>query len=369
MKEINEILNTSLSERIARHRSYIYCLSIPRVSSLKFHNHEKNAGYFLSISTPHQLAHFFKCHLTDFQEIINKPLYSSHLIDKKRGGKRQIHAPSHQLKSIQKRLNYFLQGYYLCLKPQEVFGFVVNPGSQGKKCNIKENALPHIGRKHLLNLDLKDFFPSISASAVKALFQSSYFRFDGQLATALALLTTYQGKLPIGTPTSPVISNFICLKMDAALKYFCEERQINFTRYADDLSFSSNEPFSDDLIQELIQLISSHGFEVNPKKLRLKSSNRKQTVTGLTVNNKVNIDRKLLKKIRAMSHDLSVNGLASAAQKHFKLAAPADTRQQERFLNKLSGYVNFMGQIRGTNDEMYMKIKNEMGGGRVGVKL
>jgi RNA-directed DNA polymerase len=296
-------------------------------------------------------------------------LYSSHLIDKKRGGKRQIHAPSHQLKSIQKRLNYFLQGYYLCLKPQEVFGFVVNPESQGKKCNIKENAFPHIGRKHLLNLDLKDFFPSISASAVKALFQSSYFRFDGQLATALALLTTYQGKLPIGTPTSPVISNFICLKMDAALKYFCEERQINFTRYADDLSFSSNESFSDDLIQELIQLISSHGFEVNPKKLRLKSSNRKQTVTGLTVNNKVNIDRKLLKKIRAMSHDLSVNGLASAAQKHFKLAAPADTRQQERFLNKLSGYVNFMGQIRGTNDEMYMKIKNEMGGGRVGVKL
>ena len=70
-----------------------------------------------------------------------------------------------------------------------------------------------------------------------------------------------------------------------------------------------------------------------------------------------------------MSHDLSVNGLASAAQKHFKLATPADTRQQERFLNKLSGYVNFMGQIRGTNDEMYMKIKNEMGGGRLGVQL
>jgi RNA-directed DNA polymerase len=75
------------------------------------------------------------------------------------------------------------------------------------------------------------------------------------LATALTLLTTYEGKRPTGRPTSPVISNFICLKMDEALKSFCETHRINFTRYADDLSFSFNQLFSQDLIDRLIELI------------------------------------------------------------------------------------------------------------------
>jgi RNA-directed DNA polymerase len=361
MSEIIEILNASLSDRIALHQNYRNCLSRPLFAFAKFPNHEKNAGFFLSISTPHQLCHFFKRPLSEFQEIINNPKYSDLVIKKKRGRKRQIHVPSNELKAIQKRLNFFLQAYYLCIKPEEVFGFVINPDYQEKQCNIKENALPHVGQKHLLNLDLKDFFSSISASAVKALFKSNYFKFEDQLATALTLLTTYEGKLPTGTPTSPVISNFICLKMDEALKSFSETHRINFTRYADDLSFSSNQPFSQDLIDRLIELISSHGFEVNPKKLRLKSSFRKQMVTGLTVNTKVNVDRKILKKVRAMAHDLSVNGIEHAASKHFNLSVPADTKAQEKFMNKLSGYVNFIGQIRGKDDKTYMKIKTDMG--------
>src|SRR5690606_17442000 len=202
---------------------------------------------------------------------------------------------------------YFLQAYYLCIKPTAVFGFVINPHYLGHACHIAENAKMHTDKKHVLNIDLKDFFPNISASRVQSVFKSSYFNFDAPMATALTLLTTYQGKLPTGAPTSPVLSNFVCLKLDADLKNFCETKALQFTRYADDLTFSSHHQISTDTVLDLINLIKKNGFEINDKKLRLQSSNRKQVVTGLTVNQKVNVDRKLLKKVRAMLHDLATN--------------------------------------------------------------
>ncbi len=291
------------------------------------------------------------------EEIINNPVYKHYTIRKKKGGERQIYSPEKKLKAIQRRLNYFLQAYYLWKKPDEVFGFVVNPHYLGNYCNIAENAKPHTCKKHLLNIDLKDFFPSISASRVKSIFTSYYFNFSEQIATALTLLTTYEGKLPIGTPTSPVISNFVYFQLDADLKSFCETNGLQFTRYADDLTFSSDTLISNDVVLDIINLIKKNGFEINKKKLRLKSSNRKQTVTGLTVNERVNVDRKLLKKIRAMLHDFTTNGIDIAAKRHFNLNGEIDTKHRSKFINRLEGYINFVGQVRGKNDTVYTKLK------------
>lgn len=129
-----------------------------------------------------------------------------------------IHAPAKELKRVQKRINYFLQSYYLWIKPDAVYGFVINPNYYDKRCNIVENARNHVGKKHLLNLDLLDFFPGITARRVKELFLSEYFQFSDRLAIALALLVTFRGRLPAGAPTSPVVSNFICIEMDNELQ-------------------------------------------------------------------------------------------------------------------------------------------------------
>lgn len=343
--------------------------------------HELNALFIHTIETPAELCRFLKTSFFELEELINNPVYKHYAIKKKRGGNRQIYSPEKKLKAIQRRLNYFLQAYYLCIKPNEVFGFVVNPHYLGNYCNIAENAKPHTGKKHLLNIDLKDFFPSISASRVKSVFTSSCFNFSEQIATALILLTTYEGKLPIGTPTSPVISNFVCIELDAALKEFCrkinnitfepnnkpirkgkqfvlfETYNLTYSRYADDLTFSSDLPISNDMLLDIISIIQQHGFEINEKKLRLKSSNRKQTVTGLTVNEKVNVDRKLLKKIRAMLHDFTTNGIDIATKRHFNLNGEIDTKQRGKFINRLEGYINFVGQVRGKNDTVYTKLK------------
>jgi RNA-directed DNA polymerase len=322
-----------------------------------FHKHELNAMVLLNNEKPVALSQFLKCSFRNLEVLINQPAYKYYTIAKKKGGTRDIFEPEENLKRIQKRLNYYLQAYYLCIKPKEVHGFVVNPHYMGTYYNIVGNAKVHTQKKVVLNIDLKDFFPSISAKRVKDLFASSYFNFNDQIANALALLSTYQGKLPIGAPTSPVISNFVCLSLDHDLSAFCKVHKLAFSRYADDLTFSSDIPISTDQILDIINIIKKNQFKINEKKLRLKTNNRKQIVTGLTVNEKVNVDRKLLKKIRAMLHDLTRNGIDSATKNHFNLKSAVETEHRAKFIQRLQGYINFVGLVRGKNDALYLRSK------------
>lgn len=317
-----------------------------------------NALAFLSIETDLQLSAFFKCSLQELETIINEPAYLEYEIAKKRGGKRAICAPDSKLKAIQKKLNYYLQAYYLLIKPSTSQGFVIHPKNDDRVHNIIENAKFHTNKKQVLNIDLKDFFTSISAARVYKMFRSSVFNFNENIATALALLVTYQKKLPTGAPTSPVISNFICLELDKKLEAFALENNLTYSRYADDLTFScSDENIGSDTILDIINIIHENGFRINEKKLRTQSRHSKQTVTGLIVNEKVNVDRKLLKKIRAMLHDITTNGWETATANHFKLASKSDALHfLEKFLNRLKGYIQFVGQVRGKNDPMFLKF-------------
>ncbi|MDR0748405.1 MAG: reverse transcriptase family protein [Tannerellaceae bacterium] len=336
-------------------------LPFPHKQNTPLRRYERNALHLLSLKTPMNLCRFLAMPIYRIEKIINSPEYKHHIIKKKRGGGRHISEPLGQLKKIQKRLNYFLQAYYLCIKPEEVHGFVINPLPSGKThCNIVTNAGVHTGRKHLLNIDLKDFFPAIPARRIKELFTSPVFNFSEQMAIAFTLLVTCEAKLPAGAPTSPVLSNFVCLGLDAALRLFCREHHLRFTRYADDLTFSSDEFISEGTILEIKELIRRNGFETNEKKVRLESSHHKQTVTGITVNEKVNVDRKRLKKIRAMLHDSTKNGIEAAAQRHFNLTNPPGEGEQLRFIHRLNGYINFVGQVRGKNDPLYRRMDCEL---------
>ncbi|MFZ4798539.1 MAG: reverse transcriptase family protein [Bacteroidia bacterium] len=353
VEEILTIAQTNKSKIIQYFYGSSYYLS-KALENLK--KHELNALFLLTIDTPAELCRFLKTPFFELEEIINNPTYKHYNIKKKKGGEREIFAPEDNLKAIQKRLNYFLQAYYLFVKPKEVHGFVVNPHYLGTYCNIVENAKVHTQKNYVLNIDLKDFFPSITAKQVKDIFLSPYFNYNEEIANALTLLTTYEGKLPIGAPSSPVISNFVCHQLDKDLINFCKDHQLTFTRYADDLTFSSDNLISNDITLDIINLIKQNNFEINQKKLRLKTSNCKQTVTGLTVNQKVNVDRKLLKKIRAMLHDLTCNGVQPAVQRHFH-TANYEQRHGALFIHRLEGYINFVGQVRGKTDSIYLKHK------------
>lgn len=322
--------------------------------------HKIEAVRFLSVQSPVDLARLLFLTFVELEQFINHPAYRKFCIKKRGGGQRVIYAPAKDLKRVQKRINFFLQSYYLWIKPAEVFGFVINPDKHQKRCNIVENARVHIGKKHLLNLDLCDFFPSITARRVKESFMSPYFQFSDHLATALALLVTYMGRLPAGAPSSPAVSNFICLEMDSELQALSKSHQWSYSRYADDLSFSSDRPFENTDMHLISEVIEKHHFSLNPQKARLQGSNRKQTVTGLVVNEKVNIDRKFIRKTRAMIHDLKENGLDKAAINHFGDDKGSQIRYKHKFINRLYGYLNFIGQVRGRNDALYHKMHQSL---------
>ncbi len=320
--------------------------------------HVLNACYLHTVETPKDLARLLGAFLFDVQDMINQPIYRHHVLPKKRGGYRDIYAPGKELKKTQKHLNYYLQAYYLLVNPEDVHGFVINPHYLGRRCNIVENAMVHTGKSHLLNIDIKDFFPSISAKRVKELFSSPLFNYDEQITWALTMLTTYKGLLCTGAPTSPVLSNFVCLELDKELKNYALMNNLQYSRYADDLTFSSDDRIHDDMILDIVSIINKNHFRINQKKLRLVGANRRQTVTGITVNQKVNVNRKLLKRTRAMLHDLTKNGLYDATSKHFHMTADKDSALNVKFIRQLEGYINFIGQVRGREDNVYMKMKN-----------
>ena len=276
---------------------------------------------------------------------INQPIYYAMRIPKKRGGERIIHAPNEELKAIQKSLNVFLQRLYNLYRPNAVHGFVKrNKGGESR--GIISNAKEHVGQAYLLNMDLADFFPNISTKQIKACLCDSPVGMPENLATLIALLCTYEKKLPIGAPTSPVLANMQCYQMDLALMAFCESKNIRYSRYADDLSFSANKLFDKVSIQELQQLIQSFGFNINHKKTRQQYHTSKQVVTGLVVNEKVNVDRRYRKRLRAVLYSCKTQGPFIALAKH-KKHLNGKSMDEKQFMSHLIGQVNFVRGVRG----------------------
>ena len=321
--------------------------------------HRKLKEKLLQVNKASELCLLLKMEYLQLQNLINFPKYSEYSIPKKRRGRRQIDAPSEELLLVQKRLNRYFQLVYLGVRPPNVHGFILQVEQDATKANIVENAKVHVGKKAVLTVDLENFFTAISAKRVKDILMSPPFQCNEHIATVLGLLTTYKGRLPQGAPTSPVLSNFACLSLDGALRIWAESNAVNYTRYADDLTFSSDSLFTDEQQEEIRSFIVAAGFTVNEKKLRQRTKNRKQTVTGLTVNSRLNVDRRYLKKVRAMLHDLGVNGIEAATVNHFKLEGAATSEHRKTFVNRLEGSIGFIGQVRGKLDLKYRELLAE----------
>ncbi len=320
---------------------------------IKKNSFEISAGKFLRVNSAYAFQHLLRVNPVKFNYHINKPIYFKFNIPKKKNGIRIIQAPNDELKQIQKKLNYFLQAVYYRVKPSCVHGFVKMPKDEIKKCTIISNANIHVGSKFVLNLDLKKFFPSISAKKIKTALMDKPFEFSDEISTLIALLGTYEKKLPTGSPSSPVLANVVCYKMDKELEKFCLNYGIKYTRYVDDLTFSCDTYMQEEFLGSFNHIVGKYGFELNESKIRLQSSKSKQTVTGIVVNRKANVDRKYIRNLRATLHHWELNGLDKAAAKHFgnpKL-------DSVNLIPKLKGQIEFVGQVRGKEDLIYQKLK------------
>lgn len=238
--------------------------------------------------------------------------YVSFHIPKRSGGERVICAPDDDLKEIQKKLASFFQDKRSKMQEESHAPRHLSHGFEPGK-NIFTNAKIHRNKRFVLNLDLEDFFGSIHFGRIVGyLEKNKSLELSHEVAVAIAQLCCYQGKLPQGAPTSPVLANMLSEVLDFRLLKIAKKYRLDYTRYADDLSFSTNDATFlgkyESCYHELSGTIKHAGFAVNEKKTRLLYRDSRQTVTGLVVNKKINIDRRYYKETRAMAHQLYRTG-------------------------------------------------------------
>lgn len=275
-------------------------------------------------------------------------LYTTFEIPKKAGGTRQISAPAQKLKSVQRKLSLALQEeqrvIYLenDISPNIAHGFV--PGK-----SIITNAKIHSKKKYVINVDLEHFFDCFTFSRVRGYFEKNRnFQLPYNIAVMIAQLTCYDGRLPQGAPTSPIITNLICQILDYRILNLAKEYKLDYTRYADDLTFSTNDKhFLDlcpDFLMGLDKLVKKAGFAINWDKYRLQYKDSRQSVTGLVVNDKINVTREFYKTTKSMAHELYKSG-------KYEILDPAG-KKIPGTINQLEGRFAFIDSIVHYNNSL-----------------
>ena len=294
--------------------------------------------------------------------------YHEFEIPKRTGGMRQISAPRGLVRDCQDRLLPVLQAIYE--GHPSAHGFIAGR-------SVVSNASTHTGRHWVLNVDLADFFPSINFGRVRGLFMAPPFSMGPKAAAVMAQICTHRNGLPQGAPTSPVLSNFIAAALDRRLTRLARDQKCDYSRYADDITFSTDQAQFPPALATLdivgpanVQLhagnalehaINACGFAVNAKKVRLQGRHRHQSVTGLGVNTAVNVDRRRIRKIRAMLHAWEKYGLADAGREYAEKysARPSDKQADDpgaHFRHAVYGQLAFVKMVRGADDPVFLKL-------------
>ena len=275
---------------------------------------------------------------------------------------RVIHAPIPPIKRIQRRLLAHLVPCYRAPAPAHAY-------IAGR--SILSNAADHVDKEWLLRVDVQDFFPSIHFGRVRGLFLAAPFSYSHHVATMLANICCHEGRLPQGAPTSPLVSNMICLRLDRRLMALCKDARANYSRYCDDLVFSTNKrSFPEGLAaiergtgtvavgRSLEAILGEEGFSANRSKTRLRRYSQRQIVTGLVVNDGINVPRDRIRDMRSLLYIWRRYGLDAAqrsfAQHHVVNHPPG--KPLPSFPLTVRGHLQYIGSIKGWYSPTYQGL-------------
>lgn len=281
-------------------------------------------------------------------------MYSRFSISKGAGKVRTISAPDWRLKMLQHRLLPLLNQLYRLRSP--VHGYVPDR-------SVKTNAEAHGRRRFVVNLDLKDYFPTITENRVRGLLRS--LAIDPRVAEIVARLCCVNNHLPQGAPTSPSISNMVCYRLDTVLQQIAKDARAIYTRYADDITFSSYQPpaplfegaipragrFSPDLLaSNLKEAFAANGFTIHPEKAHYADRNSRRIVTGVKINAGLNVDRRYVRNIRAALHSVEKFGLIAAQKKFAAASGKSDLAAH------LRGRISYVAHLKGQTDPVVRSL-------------
>ncbi|WP_251389035.1 reverse transcriptase family protein [Mediterraneibacter agrestimuris] len=209
-------------------------------------------------------------------------------IPKRKGGMRHLCVPDDLLCTIQRNI---LRNVLCEFSPSAY------AAAYKKKTSVLYNARPHVGAKQIVKLDIKDFFENISYSlAYQHAFPATHF--PPPIRRILTELCCFRDYLPQGAPTSPAISNLVMKPFDEYMGEWCKERDVCYSRYCDDLTFSGEKMNAKELIGKVRGFLHAYGFELNNKKTRILKQNVRQSVTGIVVNEKPQVSREYRRNLR-----------------------------------------------------------------------
>lgn len=293
--------------------------------------------------------------------------YKQFKIKKKSGGYRQITSPRNQSFMLMLRyVNEILKAIYT---PSDyAMGFT-------EKRSVVTNANVHKGQNYILNIDLKDFFPSIEQPRIWKRLQLKPFNFPVPVANVLAGMCSMKETrkledgtkkdfyvLPQGAPTSPIITNMICDTLDRRLAGLAKRFGLRYTRYADDITFSSMHNVyqkDGDFRKELVRIIQSQGFAINEKKTRLQKTGGRQEVTGIIVSDRLNVTQKYVRDIRNILYIWDRYGYGVAYSKFFpkyKEAKGHVKKGTPDLVNVLAGKLMYLKMVKGEDDSVYRRL-------------
>ena len=281
-------------------------------------------------------------------------MYQSFDVTKKSGKPRLINAPDRRLKFLQRQIAEQLDKMYPVRKP--VHGYVTGR-------SVKSNATSHLKQRFILNLDVKDFFSSITERRTSGILHS--IGVPNDVAETIARICCYAGHLPQGGPASPVLSNMVCFRLDRALLKLAKDGKCIYTRYADDISLSSLRPLAylfdgalpstgqvaPELLSAALQAaFTSNGFALNSEKIHYADKHSRRIVTGLKVNEGLNVDRRFVRNVRATL--FAVEKDAAAAQTRYT----ADFGGKTNIAAHLKGKIAWLGNVKGHADPVYRAL-------------
>ena len=265
--------------------------------------------------------------------------YHNVFIPKSDGTKRKLSVPDLILKMVQRSIVDNILAYYHVSKYAKAYAFGTN---------VQMNARPHVGKKKILKLDIEGFFDNIIYSKVKdVVFYKE--KFSEPIRILLSMLCYHRDSLPQGAPTSPAITNIIMYEFDEKIGAYCEEKGISFTRYCDDMTFSGD--FDEKEIIELVKFeLKKIGLFLKNRKTAVIPNTKRQTVTGIVVNEKINLTKEYKKKIRQEVYYITKFGL----EEHLKRIGETD---KQKYLLSLKGRIAFVLQTT-PKDKEFLEYKN-----------
>ncbi len=284
--------------------------------------------------------------------------YKTFEIPKRNGGTRVIKAPIDALKLLQQRLSILLQDCADEINGAKNRKDRISHGFKRRR-SIITNARRHRNRRYVFNIDLEDFFPSINFGRVRGYFiRNRIFALDEDVATVIAQIACHENALPQGSPCSPAISNLIAHVLDMHLVRLAATVGCTYSRYADDLTFSTNKKLFPAEIAEQInssahlwvpgaqlkEVIEYSGFRINSAKTHMQYKTSRQEVTGLVVNNKINVRREYRHTVRAMVHSVLNTG-SFEVDTTSRISSEENSEHPQGTLEQLHGMLGFIDSI------------------------